>query len=139
MSGIEKELDLIAYCGIYCRQCDYFTCKISVTAKGLGEVVKNHSELKLFADASQTFDYDNFLKGLEWLSKEVAPCIGACKGGGGWEDCPIRKCCKKHGLKLCSECEEFPCETLNEYPTRVEQLSEIRKIGLETWIKKNLM
>jgi hypothetical protein len=138
MGDYGKESDLVAYCGIYCRLCDYFSGRIRASARDLLEVAKKHSELRLFADASEDFDYENFMKGLEWFSREVSPCVGGCKGGGGWGDCPIRKCCMKKELKACYECDSFPCETLKEYPKRIEELNDIKKMGLEDWIKKRL-
>jgi hypothetical protein len=138
MSDYNKENELVAYCGIYCRLCDYFTGRIRASARDLLEVANKHNELKIFADTSKAFNYENFMKGLEWLSREMSPCIGGCKGGGGWEDCPIRKCCKNKGLRFCYECDNYPCETLKRYPKRIEQLNDIKKTGLETWINKEL-
>jgi hypothetical protein len=138
MGDYRKESDLVAYCGIYCRLCDYFSGRIRASARDLLEVAKKHSELRLFADASKDFDYENFMKGLEWFSREMSPCVGGCRGGGGWGDCPIRKCCMKKELKACYECGSFPCETLKEYPKRIEELNDIKKMGLEDWIKKKL-
>lgn len=138
MSNYEKERELVAYCGIYCRLCDYFTGRIRNSARNLLKIARKHSELKLFADASKAFDFENFVKGLEWISKEISPCVGSCRGGGGWEDCPFRKCCREKGLRFCYECSEFPCDVLEKYPRRVEELNEIKEMGLEDWIKENL-
>ena len=99
MSNYGRESDLVAYCGIYCRLCDYFSGKIRASARDLLEVAKKHSELRFFADTSKAFDCENFMKGLEWISTEMTPCVGGCRGGGGWGDCPIRNCCMKKGLR----------------------------------------
>jgi hypothetical protein len=138
MSDYDKETELVAYCGIYCRLCDYFSGRIRDSGRDMLEVTKKHSELRLFADASKAFDYENFMRGLEWFSTEISPCVGSCRGGGGWKNCPIRKCCIEKELKLCSECVSFPCETLKKYPKRVEELNDIKKMGIENWIKKKL-
>ncbi len=40
-----------------------------------------------------------------------------CKGCGteSREGCSIYECCRnKRGLKFCSECEQFPCDTLKQ-------------------------
>lgn len=118
--------------------CDYFTGRIQNSARDLLEIARKHTEFKLFADTSKALDYENLVKGLEWLSQETSPCVGGCRGGGGWGDCPIRKCCGKKALGFCYECQEFPCEVLEKYPQRIGELTEIRKIGLKGWIKKNL-
>ena len=138
MSNYEKESELVAYCGIYCRECDYFTGRIRDSARDFLEVTKKHGELKLLADTAEAFDFENFVRGLEWLSKEMTPCVGACRGGGGWGDCPFRKCCTEKQLRFCYECNKYPCDVFQEYPKRVEELNEIRKMGLEDWIKKQL-
>jgi hypothetical protein len=138
MSGYDKETELVAYCGIYCRLCDYFSGRIRDSARDLLEVTKKHDELRLFADASKAFDYENFMRGLEWFSREISPCVGSCRGGGGWRNCPIRKCCIEKELRLCSECASFPCETLKKYPKHVEELNDIKKMGMENWIRKKL-
>lgn len=138
MSDYEKESELVAYCGIYCRLCDYYTGRIRDSARNLLEIVKSHGELKLFADTAKAFDFENFVKGLEWISDEISPCVGGCRGGGGWGDCPLRKCCIEKGVKFCYECNNFSCETLKNFPKRVDELDEIKKIGLESWIKQKL-
>lgn len=138
MSSFEHEANLVAYCGIYCRHCDYFTDKIREPAKKLLETVEKHSELKLFAEHAKGFSYEDFVKGLKWMSAEFTPCIGACKGGGGWGDCPIRKCCIDKNAHFCYECKQFPCDTLKKFPNRIEILNEMKQLGLENWIKKQL-
>lgn len=138
MSDYKKESELIAYCGIYCRLCDYYTGRIRDSVRDLLEIVKSHGELKLFADTAKAFDFENFVKGLEWLSNETSPCIGGCRGGGGWGDCPFRKCCIEKGLKFCFECEDFPCDTVKQYGNRVKALNEIKKLGVENWIRRQL-
>ncbi len=134
----QKEGELVAYCGIYCRLCDYFTGRIRRSVRDLLEITRRHHELKLFADTAKAFDYEEFMKGLEWLSEEISPCVGGCRGGGGWADCPIRKCSIQKGFRFCHECSEFPCPVLKKYPSRIEELDEIKKMGLEKWIEKRL-
>ena len=138
MSDYEKESELLAYCGIYCRLCDYFTGGIRDSARDMLDIVKNHGEMKLFADAAEAFDFENFVSGLEWISKQISPCVGGCRGGGGWGECPFRKCCRERGLRFCYECDEFPCEVLKKYPKHIEELRAIKKTGLEGWIKRKL-
>jgi len=55
--------------------------------------------------------------------------------------CKIRECCSSKNLDLCSECEEFPCETVINHPTAiklhsVENLREIRDKGIERWLDR---
>ncbi len=138
MSDYEKESELVAYCGIYCRLCDYYTGKIRDSVRNSLEIVRKHGDLKLFADTAKSFDFENFVKGLEWLAKEISLCVGGCRGCGGWGDCPIRKCCRGKRLRFCFECNDFPCEVLKKYPKHIGELNEIMKISLEGWIKRKL-
>jgi len=138
LSGYEKESELIAYCGLYCRLCDYYTGEIRDSARRLLEVVEKHSELRIFAEASKACDFENLVKGVKWLSTEMSPCVGGCRGGGGWGDCPLRKCCIEKGLRFCFECESFPCDTVKRYRNRVELLEELKDLGVENWIRKQL-
>jgi len=138
MSDYEKESELVAYCGEYCRLCDYYTGRIRDSARHLLEIVEKHSEFKIFAETSKAFNFEEFVKGVKWLSTEMSPCVGGCRGGGGWGECSLRKCCIKKGLRFCFECESFPCDVVKGYRNRVELLSEIKELGVENWIRKQL-
>lgn len=138
MSQYNKESELIAYCGEYCRLCDYYTGKIRDSARDLLKTVRSHGELALFADTAKAFEFKNFVKDLEWISNEISPCVGGCSSGGGWRDCPLRKCCIERGVRFCYECSDFPCETLKKFPKCVNESKEIKTIGIENWIKQKL-
>jgi hypothetical protein len=104
-------------------------------AKALLSYVEKHGELKDIVHTSKSCDYEEFLKGLNWLAK-AEPCMG-CRAGEGWPDCPIRKCILKKELDHCFECEEFPsCEVLKvpQAELQVKMLSEIKKKGVEKYI-----
>jgi hypothetical protein len=139
MTRYEKEKELIAYCGIYCRLCDYYTGKIREAAGQLLSLVKKHKELKLFAEVEKAYNFEEFVKGLKWINERLTPCVGGCRGGGGWTECPMRKCCIERGFDFCYECPDFPCQTIQKYPRLVENLRELRRIGVEEWIKRRLV
>lgn len=129
------EKDLVAYCGIYCRKCDYYTNSMANAAKALLSYVEKHGELKDIVNTSKSCDYEEFLKGLKWLAK-AEPCMG-CRTGEGWPDCPIRKCILNKELNYCFECKEFPsCEVLkvSQAELQVKMLSDIKKKGIEKYI-----
>lgn len=79
------------------------------------------------------------------------PCFGEECGGcksnkvEGWcADCGIKKCAKDRGFEFCSECNENPCQQMQDfindpnYPYHkevVEYLSEIKSSGKENWFK----
>jgi len=138
LNRYEKEKDMIAYCGLYCRICDYYTDKIRNSARNLLEIVRRHRELKIFAETTKAYDFDELLRGLEWLAKELGPCIGGCRGGGGWEECPLRKCCIEKGVEFCFECSEYPCDILEKFKGCTDRLNQIRDMGIEEWVKKQL-
>jgi len=139
MRKYEEELKLIGYCGIYCRLCDYFTGKFREVGRQALEIVEKHPELKIFAEYSKEFNYEDFVKGLRWLSTQIGPCIGACRGGGGWSECPLRKCCIEKGFTFCYECNAYPCKIIKEQlPKAEERLNELKRLGIEKWVKKQL-
>ena len=138
IGSFDKEAELVAYCGLYCRTCDYFTGKLVEAARQALEVIERHGELKIFAEETGAFDYEELLRGLRWIARELGPCVGACRGGGGWGDCPVRRCCIERGVRFCYECDEFPCAAIKQLRGCEERLREIRRIGLEAWIKRQL-
>jgi hypothetical protein len=76
--------------------------KNSSIGRRLAGITEKHTELRLFGETTNAFDHDRFVAGLKWLSKEVAPCVGGCRGG--WKGCPFRKCCGEKGLSFCYDC-----------------------------------
>jgi len=59
-------------------------------------------------------------------------------------ECRVYKCIESTGMKICAECDNFPCEYLHPYRdqaekwhnTKVYHLCLIKKIGLEKWAKE---
>ena len=78
------------------------------------DLVEEHTELKEIAESTRACNFEEFMKGLKWLSKATI-CMG-CRADGGWPDCPIRKCCVARNVAFCYECPDFPCQTLEQYP-----------------------
>jgi len=140
MNYEHEKSQYISFCGSYCHQCDWFTGKIRKTAKTALDMIREYGFKRLFEGK---IDNDNLIKGLEILS-ESGICSG-CKSEiaktpeEDW--CRIRQCCFKRGFELCNECSEFPCEILKNNPGVIkfhciENLMEIKAIGIENWIKK---
>jgi hypothetical protein len=108
----------------------------------LSELVKEHFEVAGWINYKGG-NSQATIKGLEVLSKSA--CAFNCKGGGGWGDCPVRKCCIEKSYDFCYECPEFPCETnwsaeskhANIFNAKkIRRLQEMKTIGAEEWIKK---
>lgn len=115
-----KEFDqlkkLATYCGSFCGECGILKGRIyAMVAQDFKEIIEaaDYSDwLPKFVKLD--FDFEEFLKGVEYFSKEDSGCYcqEPCKEGGG-APCKIRPCAKEKGIEICYECEEFPCEKLS--------------------------
>ena len=86
------------------------------------------------------FDFNEFLKGVEYFSKENsgAYCQVPCKQGGGVA-CKHRPCARERGVEICYACNDFPCEhfsrTLETYPEKRKEYERFKKLGFKEWIR----
>lgn len=139
------ESEAVSYCGKYlCARCAYHRGLFVEPAKRLVELAQRYQSLRLIAGNIKTFDFDDFLKGLEWLASQDKACKG-CKLGGGWSwwpDCPVRTCCAEKQLDFCYLCQDFPCEKLTTGPLKerllqvIEANRQIQQHGLERWVQE---
>ncbi len=130
-----KKFDLVAPCGDYCEGCGQYNGLISETAKQMREFV----DLYGFEFRSKgSFDFKQFVKGLQWFIRN-AKCPG-CRQGGGPPWCGVKKCCFKKGLRICFECEEFPCSEINNVADTdtMDRYKRFKEIGLEKWVKEQM-
>ncbi len=127
--------DLVAPCGDYCGACGQYTGLISEMA----------GQLREFADlygfsvrAEAAFDFDQFTKGLEWFAAN-ATCPG-CRQGGGPPWCEVRKCSSEKGVRLCFECDEFPCSTFKDYadPDTMDRYRRFNELGFDGWLEEQV-
>ena len=135
----------ISYCGNYlCSRCAYHRGLFVKPAKRLLELTKRYKSLRLIAGLEQSFDFDEFLKGVEWLGSQDQPCKG-CRQGGGWSwwpDCPIRICCEERHVEFCYQCQEFPCLLLTTGPLKerlqrfIDANRQIQRRGLKFWTQE---
>jgi hypothetical protein len=142
--NLKGEERYISVCGrFYCKLCPYHTGSIVDAAKQLLPFAENVGSLRLMADLYGTCNYDEFLKGVRWLSSRPKSCAG-CRFGGGWSwwrDCPVRDCCIERGLEFCYQCDEFPCDRLTtgsllkRKKDIIETNEKMRKIPLSDWVK----
>ena len=132
----EEKRMYVSFCGSYCHTCDWFTGKIKNTAKRMLQIVEEYDGFKRILKGK--VDPKDLVEGLRLLS-ETSICSG-CKAERR-ERCEIVKCCTEKGFDHCDECTEFPCKTLKENPGvikfhTIENLQEMRKIGIQRWIDK---
>lgn len=142
---LEKKHQYVSCCGkYYCALCDYHKGTITEAAKNLLKFVDQYGSLRLIANAEKAFNFDEFARGLRWLSSQQKPCRG-CRFGGGWSwwrDCPVRDCCLERGIDFCYQCKEFPCRKLKEDPLLerkkavIKANRQIRAIGIEEWMQQ---
>ena len=117
----------VSVCGLNCATCDFLKA-------GQGDIEKQQEII-------------------HWIKqdhgKEISPqdtmCLG-CRGPSEthWSpDCTLRSCALGKGITHCYDCNEFVCEKLENFANdgheshkkAVENLKEIRSMGLEAWIK----
>ena len=100
-------------------------------------------------EANLTDDFAELIHQKLGVSKEEIPCEGCREQDGNHyhlpEGCATLKCVKEKGVKLCCDCQEFPCALLAPmadgaamYPhnMKVYNLCRIKTIGIEKWIKE---
>jgi hypothetical protein len=138
----EARRNEVGYCGDYCRTCHWYNDALRKPAAQLLDLVKSHFEVGVWINYKGG-NSDETIKGLEILSKGA--CNFNCKGGGGWNGCPVRKCCTTKGVDFCFECPEFPCERnwgkKSQYANaftadKIKRLKEMQKTGVEEWIDR---
>ncbi len=75
--------------------------------------------------------------------KENANCQGCREEPEMVNDCQTRSCAVLKGLLHCGECVDFPCAILDEFyhdglkhhALALENMREIRSIGVEKWLE----
>ncbi len=115
---MDQTNQMIAACGIDCHECDMLQAtKDTKIAQGIVDWFKKERN--------------------EDLKLEAIHCSG-CRGDRAkhWSpDCWILKCCvDDKGLEFCNECNEFPCEKLDQwsktnegYEKALNRLKEMKK------------
>lgn len=132
--------DLITYCGVYCGYCARWkdSATLARLATAMAELVDTHGFHYWMPGEVKEFDYNEFGKALDFFSKKDSwlICYKGCRHGDGRPNCEIRDCCKEHGLYLCFECSEFPCDMVKENERMLERAREYNELGKEKWIQQ---
>ena len=118
---MEVNLKMLAYCGLYCEQCSFKAAHDEQNAKHI-----------------QHIPYAFVQRDLSQYSCEC--CKGFCICGS----CKIKPCAAAKHIDSCAQCSDFPCELIDAFATdgkphhaqAVQNLHDIRTLGLESWYKQ---
>ena len=139
----KQEIELTAYCGLYCGDCIRYRSKAADLARNLLSELQN-TEFGKYAEVKSrsTKELEHYKECYEALEAIVElQCNEPCRIGGGCPtfSCKIVECCQKKGFEGCWECAEFEkCkefEFLEKYhgDTPVQNLRKIKELGLDKW------
>jgi hypothetical protein len=110
----------ISPCGLVCSQCDAYRAT----------QMNDPAKLELVAaDWRERYHCDD-------IKAELIPCDGCMTEGGRKcfhceNSCTIRPCAIAKGVKVCSECTDYPCEKLMEFFSYAPQQSGAMKKMLD--------
>jgi hypothetical protein len=145
MSNKDDE-NLIAYCGLYCKDCHGYNGRIPDLARDLRKELRE-SKYDKFAAFISTYsfgkDYKNYDECYKVLGAMVKfRCRKGCKNGGGPPFCNIRKCAQKKELDGCWECTDLEtCKKLDflrpvHGDAHIKNLHKIKKNGKEEFVRR---
>lgn len=100
-SAYKNIKDQVGYCGIWCGSCVVGNGALKELTSRYKKVIQDYG---LEHWAPKTFDFKEFLKGLETI--EAMPLCAGCRKGGGWDTCPMRACVKERKIPDCAECSD---------------------------------
>jgi hypothetical protein len=140
-----KELDKIAYCGLYCGDCFGHTQKIADLARDLRKEFRDNRFDKLapiFAENAFFKEFKEYDKCYSLLGLLVKlRCKKMCRGDGGSPTCKIRICARKKKIDGCWQCDVFStCEKLkilepNHGQAVMKNLRKLNKVGPAKFVK----
>ncbi len=109
MSKVTKEL--VAYCGLYCKDCIRYQNSIMEQAQVLLDAL-TESNFESYAtikkNTNSTFEnYDRFIEVLRGIAQ--LQCAYSCRVADGCPsfDCQILRCCREKGYEGCWECKQL--------------------------------
>ncbi len=112
-------LDLTTFCGGSCGTC------------------ARSSQHTAFREAA-AFDYAEFRKGLDFFADPESwlVCTKGCRNGDGGPPFCVRECCREHGVDLCFDCADFPCEKTTAFADMVSAAEDYRQLGRAEWLRR---
>lgn len=138
-----SEVELTAYCGLYCGDCLRYRSKVAGLARDLLSELQavqfdKYAEVKS-ASVKRLKHYDECRQVLDAIVK--LECDTPCKlgGDGCLGPCEIKNCVQTKKLEGCWECDEFErCDKFEFFrpmhgDTTKGNLRKIKKYGLSGW------
>ena len=138
---MNRDRDLIAYCGLYCGDCFGYKGKVADLARDLRKELRQ-AKFDKIVEGIPFREFKNYRECYEVLGALVRlRCKNTCKGDGGNPFCKIRKCCQKKGIEGCWQCNEsVTCEKLDflkpsHGDAHLKNLEIIKKVGIDNFPK----
>lgn len=137
-----KPEELVTYCGIYggtCARWEGYERFRELSAL-LAEWADSMGFRHWMPDTVDEFDYPNFRAGLGFFANKDSRlvCHRCCKGGDGYPECGLRKCCQARDVDLCFDCGEFPCDKTQIDPAMKKRAEQYRQLGPEAWLRQEV-
>ena len=140
-----EEIDLVAYCGLYCGDCFSHKGKIADLARDLRKELRQ-AKFDRTAEFMSTISFFENLKDYRQCYEVLGTmvrfrCKNACRGGGGPPFCKMRKCCQQKGIDGCWQCDEFEtCEKLDflkqsHGDAHLKNLRKLKKQGISAFVQ----
>ncbi len=125
---MEVNPNFLAPCGLYCGVC--------------GVYYATRDQNRKFTEKLMGV-YRGAMPGLENLSEEDLQCEGCLseKLSVFCRACGVRDCTREKGYAGCHECDDFPCQLIENFPVPVGKKVILRAIphwrehGTEAWVR----
>ena len=126
--------DFIAPCGLYCG-----VCAIHIAGRDNNEKFKE----RLVNVYKGKVEGKGTLPNSENLTTADIKCRGCLSGDKFMHcrQCEIRDCTREKGYSGCHECDEFPCQHIENFPMTIGKkvilraIPHWRDVGTEKWIQ----
>ncbi|MEM2108568.1 MAG: DUF3795 domain-containing protein [Candidatus Bathyarchaeia archaeon] len=136
-----SDAELVAYCGINCKDCTARSERRLQLAKLFKESLQE-LPLDIFREAFPAFkNIDQVMEFLEFLPQlgGMQTCCTSISEPCGDPNCEIRACIKNSGYRTCSECAAYGnCVRLDflkpHHPTLLADLDFIKEKGFDQYV-----
>lgn len=117
--GKQMNSELLAPCGLYCG-----VCAIYISSRDNNDKLKGKLA-NAYGVAPEQIDCNGCLSNEKFVFCQV---------------CGIRSCATSKNYEGCHQCNEFPCQLIDDFPVPVgkkeilRSVPERKKLGTETWV-----